>query len=152
MDKIQTKNETIKENEYLVALIQKYNNTSMKMMKINLKTILNIKAREYGGLTSLAEYCKMNFNTFKGQIYTANPSKITLDNLLWICGTLDIPTDKIFETNNNVDIVGNRKFWTDSNKLEFIKYYEDNGVESAMEQYALTRKSAQHYYQSFRNQ
>jgi len=121
MDKIQTKNNTMKESEYLIELIHRFNSTPMKTMKVNLKTILTVKAREYGGLTSLAEYCKMNFNTFKGQIYTANPSNITLDNLLWICGTLDIPTDKIFETNNNVDIVGNRKFWTDSNKLEFIK-------------------------------
>ena len=150
--KIQTINNIIKEPEYLRYIIFNYNSIDNNIIKINLRNSISYKAREYGRLQGIAEYIKMDLNTLKSQLYTTHTAKVTLENLLWICGALDIPLTDIFQTNNNVDIVSGSRFWTEDKKQEFILYYKDKGLAEAMKKYSLTEKTARQYYQVFRHQ
>ena len=142
-------NDIIKENDYLLDIAIKYQNTDVNIVKTNLKNILKDKYRNRIDQREIAKFLHIDLSTFYSYLYVSHTAVIPLDKLCWICGKLNLSLDTLFAPVKIPSI--HNSIWTTEHKKEFIHCY-DIDIDLAMLEFNLSKKTAMHYYNLFKRQ
>lgn len=138
----------------VLDLMKKYNQMDMKKIKFNLQVACASKYKEYGGREGMAQKLHMNPNSFATCINPSQASILTFENLIKICVEFDIDVNKILNPNTKIikSAKGQKKFWDAKKIREYLRTYNQYGVEEVMKKYNLSHKTALLYYNRFKEE
>lgn len=139
----------MKSREFLEVL-NKYNETDMRVMKENLKKECIKLYDMYGGRQGLAKQVGLEINAFQSCLNPSHSSILTFTNLIKFCGALHLDINDIFKPTEFVkDNRGVSKIWTSEKKQHLINQFEIGGVEAVKKSFNLSEKTIYHYYNLF---
>ena len=133
----------------MMKLLERFKETNYLIMKQNLKN----KCKEIGKRKQLAEKTGIEIGVFQSCLNPAHKTSLTFENLIKICGKLDIDIEDIFQdTTIKKSNRGASAIWNKQNKKDFINIFERKNIQEVRKRYNLTEKTATYYYNKFKKE
>ena len=135
----------------MLNVLATYEGTSQGVIKQNLKDSIALDSTKetYGNRKDIADYVGIEINSLQSCLNVSHASKLTFENLVRLCGSLNLDIYSMFVPTTITTHLRNSKVWTPEKKVSFINRFEIGGIESVKEEFNLSDKTILHYYNVF---
>lgn len=142
-------------------LAQKIKTINTKVLKSNLRQLIGEKytaeGRGLGWREEVAELLQIKLNTFSSMINQAHPSRISMEQLLYVVDKLELNIDDVLANNKVIKSTQGRygnvnqsARWTKETKTQFLIDYATKDVNYMTNKYNLTAGTIETYAIEFR--
>jgi len=136
----------------ILEIYKKFMNIETKTLKYNLLVAVQARYSEFESRDALIETTGLTRSTFQSMVNVSHPSRVMFENIVIICGTLNIPYDELLVESEVSDekFRGNMNLlWTVPRKKRFVEYYKENGLDATAKKFELSIKTTMLYYDRF---
>lgn len=130
-------------------LIQKYQDTDIRIVKFNLYSWYKENFKMYGGRSEFAKVLGITDSRWQSYINPSNIGRIPFESIIRICAVFSIDYEILFVPVDWSKQAMREKKWTKVKIKEFLNYVDLYGIKNASKFYELSEKSVMTYVENF---